>query len=119
MHISKSDVYVTNLETNERIFFTKIAYEGNMSTKELQDWAKKLDLLSPRRTITLLQDMKKKGMIKQAKVKGYKKRWVINEEEFGDFIDVWVTFEKNGKKERIQLTQSKVCKSSKGFNSSK
>jgi len=84
-----------------------------MPTKELQDWAKKLDLLSPRRTITLLQDMKKKGMIKQAKVKGYKKRWVINEEEFGDFIDVWVTLEKNGKKERIQLTQSKLTKAIK------
>jgi len=109
MHISKSVIDVTNLERNERIFFTKIASEGGISTKELQDWANSedLNLLSPRRTITLLQDMKKKGMIKQAKIKGYKKRWIINEEEFGDFVDVWATLDKNGKREFIPFTQLK------------
>ena len=101
------------MEKNERIFFTKIAFEGGISTKELQDWAKKQDLLSPRRTITLLQDMKKKGMIKQAKIKGYKKRWIINEEKTGDLIDVWATLDYTAKKERVQFTQSELTKSIK------
>ena len=95
------------------MFFTKIAQEGNTSTKELQDWAKKGELLSPRRTISLLQDMKKKGMIKQAKIKGYKKRWIINEEKIGDFVDIWATLVKNTKKERIKFTQSELTKSIK------
>jgi len=103
------------LERNERIFFTKIASEVlGLSTKELQDWANALNLLSPRRTIDLLQDMKTKEMIKKAKIKGHK-RWVINEEEFGDFIDVWLTFEKKGKREFIRFTQSELTKSIKGL----
>jgi len=69
LYIRKSDIDDTDLEKNERIFFTKIAIEDGISTKELQDWAKKGELLSPRRTISLLQDMKKKVMIKQAKIK--------------------------------------------------
>jgi len=101
------------LEKNERIFFTKIAFEDGISTKELQDWAKKEDVLSPRRTITLLQDMKKKRMIKQAKIGGYKKRWIINEEKIGDFVDVWATLDYTAKKERVQFTQSEVTKSIK------
>ncbi len=103
------------MESHERIFFTKIASEGGTSTKELQDWASAFDLLSPRRTIDQLQNMKKKGMIKQAKIKGYKKRWIINEEEFGDFIDVWVTFEKKGKREFTRFTQSELNKSIKSM----
>jgi len=101
------------LEKNERIFFTKIAFEDGISTKGLQDWAKKGELLSPRRTISLLQDMKKKGMIKQAKIKGYKKRWIINEEKIGNFVDIWATLVKNTKKERVQFTQSELTKSIK------
>lgn len=101
------------MEKQERIFFTKIAQEGNTSTTELQVWAEKGGLLSTRRTISLLQDMKKKGMIKQAKIQGHKKRWIINEEEFGDFVDIWATLVKNTKKERIQFTQSELTKSIK------
>lgn len=101
------------MEINERIFFTKIAYEVGTSTTELQKWGKKKGILSPRRTSDLLQTMKKKGMIKQAKIKGYKKRWIINEEKIGGFIDLWVTFEKKGKREFIRFTQSELTKAIK------
>ena len=101
------------MEINERIFFTKIAYEVGISTTELQKWGKKKGILSPRRTSDLLQTMKKKGMIKQAKIKGYKKRWIINEEKIGGFIDVWVTLEKKGKREFIRFTQSELTKAIK------
>jgi len=113
LYIRKSDIDDTDLEKNERIFFTKIAFEDGISTKGLQDWAEKGELLSPRRTISLLQDMKKKGMIKQAKIKGYKKRWIINEEKIGDFVDIWATLVKNTKKERVQFTQTELTKSIK------
>lgn len=112
-YIRKSDIDDTDLEKNERIFFTKIAFEDGISTKGLQDWAKKEELLSPRRTISLLQDMKKKGMIKQAKIKGYKKRWIINEEKTGDFVDLWVTLDYTTKKERVQFTQAELTKAIK------
>ena len=101
------------MERNERLFFTKIAFEDGISTKDLQDWAEDLDVLSSRRTITLLQDMKKKRMIKQAKIGGYKKRWIINEEKIGDFVDIWATLDYTTKKERVQFTQSELTKSIK------
>jgi len=52
-------------------------------------------------------------MIKQAKIKGYKKRWIINEEKTGDFVDVWATLDYTTKKERVQFTQSELTKAIK------
>lgn len=101
------------MESHERIFFTKIAFEGDISSKELEDFAENLGILSSRRTSDQLQKMKKKGMIKQGEIKKHKKRWTINEEELGDFIDIWATVGKNTKKEPILFTQSEVTKSIK------